>query len=194
MDYSCGHSGWSGGATACGARAWQVLLRFDPDGSRTRVYTKHSTAGAVAFERPGWEPISALPTLELAGATAGATICHDQYLGLLPRALAAHGARLWVNPSFDNVTDIKWSSILRLRAMENRFFSLCTLHCDVSGHRTHPFGFSPDGAELRARQPGSDTARPLSECCEVVGAGSLTARTGVAQGTQPGFGVSPRAI
>ena len=151
-------------------RAWQVLLRFDPDGSRSRVYTKHSTADAVAFERPDWEPSVALPPFELAGATAGATICQDQYLGLLPRALAARGARLWVNPSFDNVTDIKWSSILRLRAVENRFFSLCTLHCDVSRRRTHPFGFSPDGAELRARQPGSDTARPLSECCE---AGSI---------------------
>ena len=151
-------------------RGWQVLLRFDPDGSRSRVYAKHSTADAVAFERPDWEPSSALPTFELAGATAGATICHDQYLGLLPRALAARGARLWVNPSFDNVTDIKWSSILRLRAAENRFFSLCTLHCDVSRRRTHPFGFSPDGAELRARQPGSDTAQPLSECCE---AGSI---------------------
>ena len=109
---------------------------------------------------------SALPTLQLAGTTAGATICHDHYLGLLPRALAARGARLWVNPSFDNVIDIKWSSILRLRAVENRFFSLCTLHCDASGSRTHPFGFSPDGAELRARQPGSDAVRPLSECCE----------------------------
>ena len=147
-------------------RAWQVLLRFDPGGHRSRVYVKHATAKAVAFERPDWEPGSALPTFELAGATAGATICHDQYLGLLPRALAARGARLWVNPSFDNVIDIKWSSVLRLRAVENRFFSLCTLHCDVSRRRTHPFGFSADGTELRARQPGSDTARPLSECCE----------------------------
>ena len=35
--------------------AWQVLLRFDPDGSSpSRVYAKHSTADAVAFERPGW--------------------------------------------------------------------------------------------------------------------------------------------
>ena len=147
-------------------RAWQVLLRFDPGGSRSRVYVKHSTAAAVAFERPDWKPRSALPTFQLAGTTAGATICHDHYLGLLPRALAARGARLWVNPSFDNVTDIKWSSILRLRAVENRFFSLCTLHCDASRRRTHPFGFSPDGAELRARQPGSDAVRPLSECCE----------------------------
>ena len=151
-------------------RAWQVLLRFDPDGYRSQVYAKHSTADAVAFERPNWEPSSAVPTLDLAGATAGVTICHDQYLGLLPRALAVRGAHLWINPSFDNVTDIKWSSILRLRAVENRFFSLCTLHCDVSRRKTHPFGFSPDGAELRAREPGSDRARPLSECCE---AGSI---------------------
>ena len=151
-------------------RAWQVLLRFDPDGSRSRVYVKHSTADAVAFERPDWEPTSVLPTFELGGAGAGATICHDHYLGLLPRALARRDARLWVNPSFDNVTDIKWSSILRLRAVENRFFSLCTLHCDVNGRKTHPFAFSPDGTELSARQAGSDTARPLSECFE---AGSI---------------------
>ena len=151
-------------------RVWQVLLRFDPDGSCSRVYTKHSTADAVAFEQPDWEPSSALPTLELGGVTAGATLCHDHYLGLLPRFLKTQGARLWVNPSFDNVTDIKWSSILRLRAVENRFFSLCTLHCDVTRNRTHPFAFAPDGAELSARHAGSEVVRPLSECRE---AGSI---------------------
>ena len=151
-------------------RAWQVLLRFDPDGSRTRLYTKHSTADAIAFERPDWDPGFMLPTFELGGVTAGATICHDHYLGLLPRHLAQHGVRLWVNPSFDNVTDIKWASILRLRAVENRFFSLSTLHYDVKRKRTHPFAFSPDGTELWARQAGSEAARPLSECSE---AGSI---------------------
>ena len=151
-------------------RAWQVLLRFDPDGSRSRVYAKHSTAAAVAFERADWESQSMLPTFELGGVTAGATICHDHYLGLLPRFLAKRGARLWVNPSFDNVKEIKWSSVLRLRAVENRFIALCTLHCDVNGHRTHPFAFSPDGTELSARQAGSNVVQPLSECCE---AGSI---------------------
>ena len=147
-------------------RAWQVLLRFDPDGSHSRVYTKHSTACAVAFERSDWEPTSALPTFELGGVTAGATICHDHYLGLLPRSLARRGACLWVNPSYDNVTDIKWSSVLRLRAVENRFFALCTLHYDVNKRRTHPFAFAPDGSELAARRAGSKITRPLSECCE----------------------------
>ena len=148
-------------------RDWQVLLRFESDGSAPfRVYVKHSTAGAVAFELHDWDSHDRLPIFELGGVGAGATICHDHYLGLLPRFLAARGARLWVNPSFDNVTDIKWSSVLRLRAVENRFFALCTLHCCANGRRTHPFGFAPDGGELSARQPGADAAWPLSECSE----------------------------
>ena len=114
-------------------RTSQVLLRFDPDGSGpSRVYTKHSTAKAVAFESPDWHPNEALPTMELGAARVGATICHDHYLGLLSRHLARSGAQLWVNPSFDNVVDVKWASILRLRAVENRFFALCTLHRNVS--------------------------------------------------------------
>ncbi len=154
------------GSVDASGRDWQVILRFDPDGSRYRVYSKHSTADAVAFERPDWDSNSMLPTFELGGVTAGATICHDHYLGLLPRFLAKRGARLWVNPSFDNVKEIKWSSILRLRAVENRFFSLCTLHCDVTKQKTHPYGFSPDGTELSARPAGSEIMRPLSQCCE----------------------------
>ena len=145
-------------------RARQVLLRFEPDGSSSLLYTKHSTAKGVAFEMQDWEPRGMLPTFELAGVTAGATICHDHYLGLLPRFLAGCGVRLWVNPSYQNVTDIKWSSILRLRAVENRFFALCTLHCDVHGRGTHPFAFAPDGSELSARAAGSEVAKPLSEC------------------------------
>ena len=148
-------------------RVWQVLLRFDPNRSGpSRVYVKHSTAKAIAFERPDWEPRNVLPTFELNGVSAGATICHDSYLGLLPRFLARCGARLWVNPSFDNVTDIKWSSILRLRAVENRFFAMCTLHCDVTRRRTHPFAFGPDGNALSARKAGSEVLRPLSTCVE----------------------------
>ena len=147
-------------------RAWQVLLHFDPGGSYRRVYTKHSTADAVAFEKPDWDPNVMLPTFELGSVRAGATICHDHYLGLLPRFLAKCGARIWVNPSFDNVSEIKWSSILRLRAVENRFFALCTLHDKKRGRSTHPFAFSPEGKELQGRQAGCEGEHPLSECNE----------------------------
>ena len=146
---------------------WQILIHFNQDGSWRHAYTKHSTADAVAFEKSDWEPDVMLPTFDLNGVRGGATICHDHYLGLLPRFLAKRGARIWVNPSFDNVTDIKWSSILRLRAVENRFFALCTLHGNVlAKKRTHPFAFSPDGKELLGRQAGSEVVQPLSECRE----------------------------
>ena len=148
-------------------RAWQVLLRFDPDGSRTRLYAKHSTADAVAFERPEWDPSLMLPTFELGGVPTGATLCHDHYLGLLPRHLAQRGVRLWVNPSFDNVTDIKWASILRLRAVEHRFFSLCTLHYDVNRKkptrsRSPPMARSsgPDKQVPKRRGPCPSVRRP----------------------------------
>ena len=146
----------------------EVLLRFESDGSHpTRVYTKHSSADAVAFALPGWDPSEMLPTFELGGVRAGATICHDHYLGLLQRRLAERGARLWVNPSYDNVVDIKWSSVLRLRAVENRFFALCTLHDNIGKRtKTHPFAFSPDGNEISARKAGSTDKRPMSDCTE----------------------------
>ena len=131
------------------------------------VRVKHSTAKAVAFESPDWHPNTALPTTELGGVSVGVTICHDHYLGLLPRHLARSGAQLWINPSFDNVVDVKWSSILRLRAVENRFFALCTLHRNLNKkNRTHPFAFSPSGSELSARRAGSRDTLPLSQCVE----------------------------
>ena len=144
---------------------WQVLLHFKRDGTHNRVYTKHSTADAVAFGEPDWDPRTMLPTFELVGEPVGATICHDHYLGLLQRSLSQGGARVWVNPSYDNVTDLKWSSVLRLRAVENRLFSLCTLH-DNGGRATHPFGYSPDGHELLARRAGTEAFEPLSACRE----------------------------
>ena len=149
-------------------RTRQVLQRIDPDRSHSRIYVKHSTACAVAFESPDWSPHVMLPTFDLVGVRAGATICHDQYLGLLPRFLAKRGARIWINPSYYNVVDIKWSSILRLRAVENRVFALCTLHHRVKkgATRTHPFAFSPDGNELRARKAGTRNSLPLSKCTE----------------------------
>ena len=147
-------------------RPREVLFRFDPGGSGSPVYTKHSNADAIAFERPNWQPGSELGTFELGGFTAGSTICHDHYLGLLPRFLRRQDVRVWVNPSYDNVVDIKWSSILRLRAVENRFFALCTLHYDVNKRRTHPFAFAPNGTELSARKAGSRVTLPLSECLE----------------------------
>jgi len=147
-------------------QGWQILLLFNPDGSCKKVYTKHSTAGAVAFELAGWSPDTNLPVLEINGVKIGVTICHDSYLGLLQRHLRDKGAQIWINPSYDNPVEEKWESILRLRAIELGIPALCTLHQNLNKRRrTHPFGFSPDGHELRSYPPGSpEDLRPLSEC------------------------------
>ncbi len=147
----------------------QTLLRFNPDGSEPfLLYTKHSTAGVIAFEKDDWNPRDCLSTFELGGVKAGATICHDHYLGMLQRYLYKNGgARLWLNPSGTNVLDAKWASLLRLRAVENRLFALCTLHDDQEARTyTHPFAFSPDGNELCARRAGSADSQPISDCTE----------------------------
>ena len=147
----------------------QTLLRFNPDGSEPfLLYTKHSTADVIAFEKDDWNPRDCLSTFELGGVKAGATICHDHYLGMLQRYLYKNGgARLWLNPSGTNVLDAKWASVLRLRAVENRLFALCTLHVDQSKRtHTHPFAFSPDGNELCARKAGSADSQLISDCTE----------------------------
>ena len=144
----------------------QTLLQFNPDGSEPiTTYLKHSTAGLVAFESVNWSPHNNLPVFELGNTQVGTTICQDHYLGLLQRHLAKNEARIWLNPSYSNVVDAKWASVLRLRAVENRVFALCTLH-DNPKHRvrTHPFAFSPDGSELCARKAGSADMRPISAC------------------------------
>lgn len=146
---------------------YEKLLRFEPGSSPETLYTKHTSARAVAFGLKDWDPNSNLQTFQLSGETLGATICHDHYLGLLPGFLGNQGMRLWLNLTGNNVVDIKWASVMRLRAVENRVFALCTLHDDkTKKNRTHPFAFAPNGEELLAREAGSGDKRPISQSSE----------------------------
>ena len=158
---------------------WETLLLFRPgvkNGGET-LYHKHSTAEAVAFEFEDWNPQRHLATFTIKNTEIGCTICHDSYLGLLQHYLVKNkGAKIWINPSYDNVVPQKWEIIHRLRAVENGVLSLCTLHdnlgrLDIKGRprreTIRPFGFMPDGNELLGyplRQPNSK--RPLSLCNE----------------------------
>jgi len=149
---------------------WETLLLVQPDGSWKDLYYKHATAGAVAFELPDWAPQKQLPVFTIGDVRIGATICHDSYLGLLQQYLAQKGAKIWINPSYDNPREEKWNAILRLRAVENCFVSLCTLHDNFARKprpTTHPFGFAPDGHELKGYPPDNpEQVKPLSECIE----------------------------
>jgi hypothetical protein len=149
---------------------WETLVLIQPDGSWKLLYHKHATAGAVAFELPDWNPQKQLPVFNIGQVCIGTTICHDSYLGLLQRYLAQKGAKIWINPSYDNPREEKWNSILRLRAVENSFVSLCTLHDNRARKPrpiTHPFGFTADGHELKGYPPGKpEQVKALSKCTE----------------------------
>jgi len=158
---------------------WETLLLFRPGeiNKGETLYYKHSTAQAVAFEFEDWNPERDLATFIIKGTDIGCTICHDSYLGLLQHYLVKNkGAKIWINPSYDNVVPQKWETIHRLRAVENGVLSLCTLHdnlgrLDIKGRprreTIRPFGFMPDGNELLGyplHQP--NYKRPLSMCKE----------------------------
>lgn len=145
----------------------QKLLRFPASGaSPTPVYTKHSTSKRVAFGDAAWSADERLPVVRIRDVNVGFTICHDHYLGLLQRRLGAGGAEVWLNPSFDLVKDEKWANILRLRAVENGFAALCTLHAD-GDERAHPFGFTRSGVELAGQESSSSAPGvPLQLCRE----------------------------
>ena len=145
---------------------WETMVLFSPRGDFNPLYYKHSHAEAVAFEFPDWIPEKYLPYVDINGVRVGCTICHDSYLGLLQRYLAKQGVQLWLNPSFENVSHHKWAAVHRLRAIENRFVSLCTLHDNVMKKRaTHPFGYGPDGHELSGYTPRSSTDKKILSHC-----------------------------
>lgn len=145
---------------------WQTIMRFLPNCDPKIIYYKHTTADVTAFEPVDWKPEKALPVFSVSDVKIGCTICHDSYLGLLQRFLSKQGVKIWINPSYTNPKDEKWSAIHRLRAVENGIFSLCTLHDDGSS-KTHPFGYGPDGKELKGYPSGYPTEiKYLSQCTE----------------------------
>lgn len=145
---------------------WQVLYHALPSGTISEVYIKHSTSENVAFSLDEWSPETRLPILDINGVRVGVTICHDLYLGLLHQNLAQRGAQVLVNPSYDstNAMATKWRTMMRLRAVENRMATLCTMHDAARQSKSAvPFGFAADGTELKSRGLNDDNEeRPLS--------------------------------
>ena len=131
-------------------RGAQLGFFYDPKTDFSYTYTKHSTAGYIAFQDRNWSPDNNLKIVELNDFKIGITICHDMYLSLLMRYLAKLGADVLINPSGTRVKRKKWATILRARAIENQGYTLCTLH-DVGSraNQGHVFGFSPIGKGLK---------------------------------------------
>lgn len=151
--------------TAVNGAAWdQAAVHVGPDGRLGCVYHKHGVGARSAFFDDGWSPGRAVPTVRLAtGDTLALTLCNDMFLSPLVHAGAQQGARLWANPSFQNVRNGLWSAMLQARAYETGMTALCPLFRNP--HAANPqdrvFAIAP-GGNLPLLDAGS--AAPLESC------------------------------
>ncbi len=124
---------------------------FASPAGQTIVYHKHSTSLFTAFFDEGWSLERNIRAVGVKDAKIGLSICHDSYISLIPRALRAKGAQVWVNISFQNVRPHMWEAVLQARARENDMFAVCTLHRNSRPGKgqgrpqKEPYAFCPRG-------------------------------------------------
>lgn len=148
---------------------WIRGIFYDPATDTEFTYTKHSTAGKLAFEQDNWNPETALKTTDFRGAMVGTTICHDQYLAPFMRYEGLVGASLLVNLSARPVVPKKWGEVLQTRAIENSAYVVCTMHgaerdgTVKQGNKGHVFAFDPFGDPLTLTELRTGEERKLFE-------------------------------
>ena len=142
-------------------KVWYTELAFfyDPLTDQEYIYKKHTLSLEVAFEDSGWCPDRNLQVVKIGSFKIGITLCYDMFISLLMRYLSVvNGANILVNPSATAVKPIKWASILVTRALENKTYTLCTMHKNPpfnmnrkSKNKANVYGFDPKGKCLLFR-------------------------------------------
>lgn len=115
-------------------RTYNTALLFNPQGEQVAMYRKlHlydvQIPGRVdAMESETIAPGSDVVTADIAGHTAGLTICYDIRFPELYRALADKGAEIVFLPAAFMLFTGKdhWETLIRARAIENQCFMLAS--------------------------------------------------------------------
>jgi len=100
-------------------------------------YLKHSYTYRSAVDFPDWltnfkkymiEP------LKKDGIRIGFSLCYDMYVPFI-FMYYKNKIDLYINPSYSNAKYNKWAAVLQGRAVENRMYTVCTLHyhCNRAG-------------------------------------------------------------
>ncbi len=115
-------------------------------------YIKHSAASRLAYENENWSIENNLKPFEQDGWKIGNTICHDMYFPSLMRTLRKQGADVLLNPTGGGVNKKKWNDCLRIRAIENQAYTLCTMNERAINSKTsvnNVIGYDPFGNPLK---------------------------------------------
>lgn len=105
-----------------------------PQGDETpqHLYVKHSTAGRLAYERPGYQGAAdpMFRPIRLKGECVGVHVCHDMFYGLVGHRLLESGSRVLIDLTAGNVILAKWRNVVRARSLEAAGPFLCTMGYD----------------------------------------------------------------
>lgn len=127
-----------------------------PSGNDTKekIYLKHVATRESAFDlKPDYKTnIKNLFTpVVLNDFTIGHLICYDSSFPLFSRAYGLQGVDLIINSTGQHADYQKWSYYQKVRAIENKCSTLCTMAHAVDEKRNKSFviGFDPNGKKLQ---------------------------------------------
>lgn len=136
-----------------GGWATEEIWVVTPAGRSDRCYTKHSTAGIVAWEHDPYDVEAEIRPFDLPGVGAVApAICHDGYLGGVFARYARQKPTLFTNSTYGGVLPEKWHSVHRLRSIEHGVPTLCAMHQADGKRGSIPFAFDSCGRSVSLRR------------------------------------------
>ncbi|MEQ8235285.1 MAG: carbon-nitrogen hydrolase family protein [Syntrophomonadaceae bacterium] len=122
--------------------------------TKTKVYIKHTATDNSAFDFRDYGQLidTQFEPMIFRGYKLGMTICYDSNHALFSRAYGLNGADIIINSTGGNIVRTKWHRYQKVRAMENRCFTFCTMGFEgnYNSINSYTFGFTPGGKLMGA--------------------------------------------
>lgn len=136
------------------------------DETYLNYYVKHIATSFSAFEFSDYAEMQDnlyTPVL-YKNYRIGQTICYDSTQPLFSRAFGVNGVDIIINSTGGHVDYKKWSYYQKVRAIENKCFTLCTMGYSDTGARnkSYVFGYDPLGKELKYNILNPDRSGSIS--------------------------------
>ena len=133
--------------------SYYVNPKSADDETYLNYYVKHIATSFSAFEFSDYADMSAnlySPVL-YKGYRIGRMICYDSTQPLFSKAFGVNDVDIIINSTGGHVDYKKWSYYQKVRAIENKCFTLCTMgYSDANARNiSYVFGYDPCGRQLK---------------------------------------------